>query len=115
MSTTQLTIALAIAALINQWAIAIFNKRAKQAIPSEKPVSNVAPKAKRSFHQYIFLGSDLFILCASVFVLWQLDSKTPPHAVLTVYAVTMISFLVMFICVSSYNVMRGLVQLLVRP
>jgi uncharacterized membrane protein len=68
-STTQLTIVLAAAALINQWAIAIFNKRAKQAIPSEKPVNSVATKAKTNLHQYVFLGSDLFILSSSAFTL----------------------------------------------
>ncbi|HEV2843169.1 MAG TPA: hypothetical protein VGW39_17750 [Chthoniobacterales bacterium] len=83
MSNTQLAIALAIVTISNQWIIAVFNRRAKQAKPKTKPVSSVATKAKRSFWQYLALGVDLLILIAGIYILWTVMTFTFGHPEMT--------------------------------
>lgn len=111
MSATQLTIALAAAALINQWAIAIFNKRAKQAIPKTKPVSSVATKAGRSLHQYVGLGADLILLVFTTYGMWSIVSAAP-DGIATIKMSALLAFLAILIAFNFYKVVYGVLGLL---
>lgn len=111
MSTTQLTIALAIAALVNQWALAIFNKRAQQATPKTKPVNSVAPKAKRSLRLYVTFGADLAILIFAAHTLWEILSIASGE-VATIRNSVDLSFLVFVIGYQTHRAIRSFLALL---
>jgi len=116
MSTTQLTIALAIAALINQWLIAIFSKR-KTAIPKTKPVSSVAAKAKRSLRrrQYVALGADLVLLIFGIYALWYImsqgDPDLTPSLQISVQISVAVSFSAIVIAYQAHRVLCGVMEL----
>lgn len=120
MSTTNLTIALAIAALLNQWAIAIFNKRATQSIHEAKTVDSVATKAKKSPYRFVALVVDLILLVFGICLMSKIVSigrlsDAPPTLQITIQIAMVVSFLAIIIVYQAHKVVSGALGLLFPP
>ncbi|MEY2576095.1 MAG: hypothetical protein QOF80_1582 [Verrucomicrobiota bacterium] len=119
MSATTLAIALAIGTVSNQWLVAIFVRRSKQAIPKTKPVSNVEPKAKRSFWRYAAVGVDLAILIVGIYTMWTIvllghPPDVTPTLRLTIQISLVVSSLAIIIAYQAHKIIYGVLDLFFR-
>jgi hypothetical protein len=96
MTPAQLTITLAAVMIINQWVIALFNRK-KQAKPKTKPVSSVEPKAKRSLGEYVAVAIDLGLLIFAIYLMRAVSLMGKRDVVPTLDIVIQISILCSFL------------------